>query len=334
MRKSIIRDILSEKTMTPQQSMASTFAPANIALCKYWGKRNYLLNLPITSSLSISLGKKGAQAKLSIASKKNHEITINDKPIDKEASYATALLNFLNDFSMMNHHYHLSLQTNIPVASGLASSAAIYAAVVKAIDALFNWQLSGTYLSLLARLGSGSACRSIFPGFVEWHAGEKRSGLDSYATPIDIIWPDLRIGILTIGRDQKSISSRAGMERTVKTSGLYASWPEKTNGDLQKIKIAITKKDFVTFGKISESNALAMHATMLAAWPPLSYTKPETVAAMQHIWSLREAGLPLYFTQDAGPHLKLLFLAKESAAVTQAFPSLEVIAPFSTEEFS
>lgn len=332
MREKIFQQLLADQPKKPNKSVGRAFAPSNIALCKYWGKRNFDLNLPITSSLSISLRNKGTTAEVTFSKDKHHELIINDQSLDLQTAHAKRLLSYLNEFNFLHKNaYRLKLNFNIPIAAGLASSACAYAAIIKALDDFFGWQLDGKSLSILARLGSGSACRSVFDGFVEWHCGTTPNGMDSYAEPLKKAWPELGIGLYIITHQQKSVSSREGMKRTTATSSLYPAWPEKANHDLACLKKAIAKKDFVLLGQTAESNALTMHATMLAAWPPLLYSSPETIKLIQKVWALRENGLMIYFTQDAGPNIKLLFLKHDEAKIKQHFPDIEVIYPARNE---
>jgi len=136
------------------------------------------------------------------------------------------------------------------------------------------------------------------------------------------------MGLVVISGEEKEIGSRAGMKRTVETSPLYKSWPAKVAADLPEVRASIREKDFHRLGRAAESNALAMHATMIAAWPPVIYWKPESVAAMKRVAALREQGMAVYFTMDAGPNLKLLFERKDEAALAAEFPGLQVVAPF------
>ena len=305
------------------------FAPTNIALCKYWGKRDTELNLPMTSSLSISLPEKGAMTKLTINDKPQDTIVLNGKLIDEKSVFATRLSAYLDLFRPRQQWYlHVDISMNIPVAAGLASSASGFASLVFALNDLFDWQRSMQELSLLARLGSGSASRSLWPGFVEWHAGVHSHGMDSYAEPLNIDWPLLCMGILPISDSEKPISSREAMRRTVDSSGLYASWPKKVAQDMVLLKQALKTKNFSLLGGTAESNALAMHATMLSSWPPVCYHLPETIAAMHQVWKLRSEGLEVYFTQDAGPNLKLLFMANDAAKIEVAFPTVEIVKIF------
>lgn len=325
-----VKSILAERiSYLPSHSSVKAFAPANIALCKYWGKRDQELNLPVTSSLSISLDKKGTTTEISILDEAQDRVMLNGEPVNLFSNFGKRLIAFLDLFRTEHHwHFHINTQSNIPISAGLASSASGFAALTLALNKLFNWQLDTHQLSILARLGSGSACRSIWPGFVEWEKGISADGMDSYGKLIPEIWPELCIGLVVVNENEKSISSRDAMQRTVATSALYAAWPEKVADDLMNIKAAIHEKDFALLGKTAESNALAMHSTMLSAWPPVCYFLPETLTMMQKIWDLRKQGASLYFTQDAGPNLKLLFLASDLQLLISHFPSLEAVSPF------
>ena len=305
----------------------SAWAPSNVALCKYWGKRDTELNLPVTSSLSISLGNKGAFTQI----KQEGEIDsyiVNGVSIDLASKFAIRLQNFLNLFRFQHTHYLIKVDTNVPIAAGFASSACGFAALVQALNQLYDWRLSKKDLSILARLGSGSACRSLYEGFIEWQKGDSYDGMDSYGVRLEYIWPELRIGALVISAEEKPISSTAAMQHTVNTSLFYNSWSEQVVSDLAAIKLALARKDFVMLGQTAENNARAMHALMQSAQPPIVYTLSETVAAIRKVQELRLAGIPIFFTQDAGPNLQLLFLAEYESVVLRAFPELDVVLPF------
>lgn len=334
MRKSdVISAILAErKNVLPRHSSSKAYAPSNIALCKYWGKRDQELNLPVTSSFSISLGSKGATTELSLSSSAYDVAFLNEQQIDWVSPFGKRLLAFLDLFRVKRDlHFIVNISTNIPVGAGLASSACGFASLARAMNLLFGWELKQHELSIIARLGSGSASRSIWHGFVEWHAGIKADGMDSYGELIVDEWPELRIGLLILNEREKPVSSREAMQRTVTTSPLYSAWPSKVSRDLSALKQAISLKDFLLLGKTAESNAMTMHATMLSAWPTVCYFLPETIHAMNKIWMLRQQGLMIFFTQDAGPNLKLIFLEKDSVMVKKHFPDMEVVDPFAHE---
>lgn len=330
MKKSDVIQILLQNKLVnvSAREKGLAFAPTNIALCKYWGKRDSELKLPMTSSLSISLPDKGALTSIAIR-EKNDSIILNGNELAADTPFVTRVVSYLDLFRPNKKWYlHIDIKMNIPVAAGLASSACGFASLAAALNDLFDWKLAQRELSILARLGSGSAARSLWKGFVEWHAGVRADGMDSYAEPLSFEWPELRIGILSLSTAEKTISSRAAMQHTVDSSVLYAAWPKKVARDMVILRQALQRKNFALLAGTSESNALTMHATMLSSWPPVCYFLPETIAAMHRIWALRKEGLNVFFTQDAGPNLKLIFLDTEEVHVKSYFPDLEVIQLF------
>jgi diphosphomevalonate decarboxylase len=303
-------------------SSADAIAPANIALCKYWGKRNDALKLPVTGSLSASLGSLGTRMSLAPASHDSLRINGRDLPSDDKAF--TRLFAFFDLLRPPGLRLAVDSENTIPMAAGLASSASAFAAAVLALDRLLGWRLDRKNLSILARLGSGSACRSVHDGFVEWHAGTRDDGMDSHAEALAPLWPDFRIGIVTVSAAEKPVGSSEGMKRTLDTARLYDAWPAQVAQDLPRIRQAVFDHDFSTLGRCAEQNALAMHATMIAAWPPILYWQPETLATLHKIHALRRDGLELYATLDAGPNVKLLFLEPDQDTVLREFSGLLV----------
>jgi diphosphomevalonate decarboxylase len=328
----VVRLVLGERMgRLPQKTEGRGFAPANIALCKYWGKRNEELNLPITSSLSVSLDRLGSTTTITVAGGTSDEILLNGQPLPPRSKFARGIVNYLNLYRGRTRlFFRVDTRNTVPTAAGMASSASGFAAFVLALNDLYAWNLEPRHLSILARLGSGSACRSIHAGFVEWQAGADEDGMDSYAEPVAGTWPDLRLGLVKVSVAEKDISSREAMKRTRRTSALYEAWPVKVAHDLALIKEAIDGRDFDLLGRTAESNALAMHATGLAAWPPVLFWLPESVATLRRLWALREEGHALYLTMDAGPNVKILFCARDEALVGQQFPGVEIVSPFPT----
>jgi diphosphomevalonate decarboxylase len=329
-KKDVVNMLLKDRAVRPCKPEGSGRAWANIAVCKYWGKRNEELNLPVTSSLSVSLNGHGTETSISL-NEGCDEVFLSGRPVAPTSQFSRGVTGFLSMFRPdAKTFYRVETTNTVATASGLASSASGFAALALAANDLHGWQLSPRDLSILARLGSGSASRSIFDGFVEWHAGASADGMDSFAEPVDMKWPDLRLGLIKVSTVPKAVSSRTAMKRTRRTSTLYEAWPVKVAHDMILLMEAIRMSDFETFGQVSESNALAMHATMIGAWPPVLYWLPESVAVMRDIWDARADGLLVYFTMDAGPNVKLLFLARDEAAVKQHFPGVEVVTPFAS----
>lgn len=329
-KEQVVREIIQD-LIIPKNDFAIEYAASNIALCKYWGKRDIELNLPVTSSLSISMSHLGACTKISLIDAKKDAIFLNNELMPETVIFYKRLVEFLDLFRQnKNMYFEISTKTNIPVGAGLASSACGFAATVKALDALFGWDLTLAELSILSRLGSGSACRSIYDGFVLWDAGNDKNGMDSYARPLDYTWDELRVGIILIDNRQKSITSRDAMQATVETCPFYKLWPSVVSEAIVHTEHALQHKDFWLLGATAEANALAMHSLMLATTPPIIFSQAATLDYMQQVWRARSEGLGVFFTQDAGPNLKLLFLSKDEAQVRELFAEIEVVAPFAT----
>jgi len=324
MRKHGVVETILPKKYSPVAETASAFAPVNFALAKYWGKRDEELLLPVTDSFSVAI-EAGTTTTVSQAEEKDI-VVLNGKEVEKDLPFYKRLVAFLDLFRPASRFFFsISTTNSIPTAAGLASSASGFAALVLALNSFFGWNLSQKELSILSRLGSGSACRSIYSGFVQWNKGEKEDGMDSFAEPFDGQWDEMRFGICMVSKEKKPIDSRTAMQKTVSTSPLYAFWPENVQKTISQIKGAIQQKNFSLFGSAIEQNALAMHATMFTTLPPICYWQEGSLALMKRIWKAREEGVDLYFTMDAGPNIKLLFLRRQEKEVLRLFPEISLL---------
>lgn len=303
------------------------YAPANIALTKYWGKRDSILNLPENDSISISLGDLGSKTKIELSN--NDKIIFNGQNIDNNSVFAKKIWQIVNIIRQNNHIFlKITSQNSIPTAAGLASSASGFAALALALNNFFQLNLPQSKLSILARLGSGSACRSIWHGFVEWQKGKQDDGTDCFAKPIPLIWKDFRIALLEVDTSTKKISSRSAMDLCKKTSPFYAEWIKQTEKDKANLLIALHNKNFTRLGEIAENNALLMHSTIISSRPSINYLQGKSIDLINKIQYLRENGLEIYLTIDAGPNIKLLYLAKDFDQINQNFPNAIHISPF------
>lgn len=159
------------------------------------------------------------------------------------------------------------------------------------------------------RQGSGSACRSIFDGFVLWSRGKEKDGSDSYATQLHPAehWPSLRVIIAVVATEEKRISSRLAMKNSIATSPLYQDWIKKSEKNLELMQHAITDKNFDLVGQLAEEDCLDMHATMHTSTPPVNFWTSATYSVMQLVKQLRtEQAISCYFTIDAGANVKIL----------------------------
>ena len=285
---------------------ATASANTNIALIKYWGKADESLAIPATSSLSLTLGGTRTTTTVSFDGGTGDEdaVTINGAtPSGSARERVVRFLDLVRSRAGMTIPASVTSSSTVPLAAGLASSAAGFAALAAAATRAAGMCLDERALSRLARRGSGSATRSIFGGLVLWNAGVDDE--TSYAEPVDCdLAPAMVVVVVSAGR--KTISSTQAMRHTMHTSPLYPAWVEASRNDLQGALEAVRTRDLPRLGEVVEANALGMHATMIAARPGIIYWLPQTVAALHAIRAMREEGLPVWATIDAGPNVKVL----------------------------
>lgn len=283
-------------------------AHTNIALIKYWGKKDKSLFLPMNSSLSLTLDAFYTDTKVTFDDTLTTDIFYLNG-VQQDATKITAFLDLFRAHMPTPQYAKVDSYNFVPTAAGLASSASAFAALAGAANQASGLNLDTTTLSTYARRGSGSATRSLYGGFVQWEMGTCNE--DSIAIPIDDASWDIGMVIIVVSAKEKSISSRAGMEQTVNTSPFYDSWVSSAKVDLANIKTAIANKDFQTLGEITEFNGMKMHGTMLGTNPPICYFEPDSITAQQQVRHLRDLGIPAYMTMDAGPNVKILCRASD-----------------------
>jgi diphosphomevalonate decarboxylase len=301
---------------------ATAVAGTNIALVKYWGKRDEALNLPATGSLSLTLDRLGTRTRVAFdgGDGARDRVTLDGAPAaEKVAARVTAFLDRVRARAEIATRATVVTDNSVPTASGLASSASGFAALAVAAARAAGLELAPAELSILARLGSGSAARSIFGGFVEMARGSRADGTDAAARPLPEGdgW-DVRLVVAITAAGEKALGSTAAMRRTAETSPYYDAWVRGVDGDLAAARAALGARDLAALGAVAERSALRMHASALAADPPILYWNPATVAAMARVRALRSAGTPAFFTIDAGPHVKVLCAARDAEAIAAA----------------
>ncbi len=294
---------------------ATARANANIALVKYWGKRDSVLNLSAAGSLSLTLDGLTTHTTVAWTERPGPDtLTLGSSIVDGEPlARVSRFLDLVRALARRNDGARVISANDFPTASGLASSSSAFAALALAATKAAGLALAPIDLSILARRGSGSAARSIFGGFVELLASDVNEG--AHAIPLQCDW-DVRLVIGIVGGGQrKAISSRSGMQRTQDTSPLYPAFLATVPADLAAAKQAISKRDLSALGEIAERSAITMHASALAARPAVLYFRGATVEALHAIAELRSAGTPAYATIDAGPHVKVLCAPEGAPAV-------------------
>lgn len=292
---------------------ATAWAPVNLALIKYWGKKDKDLNLPWNSSISVNLSSLYTITTVEFSKKYRRDTVIIDG--EKKKNEVDRVIQHIERIrSQVDTEDRVKIVTrnNFPKGTGIASSASGFAALTLAATSALNLKLSEKDLSTLARLGSGSACRSIPSGFVEWKKGDKNN---SYAKTIfsKDHW-SIRIATIILDEQPKEISSTQGHLLAL-SNPFFKVRLKNINKKIIALKQAIKNKDFINFGKIIEQETLEMHAIMMTSNPPLLYFSGNTVFFIKKIFLLRKKRLPVFFTLDAGPNLHLFFLSKNEKQI-------------------
>lgn len=310
---------------------ATALAHPNIALVKYWGKRDDALILPHQSSLSLTLSPLSVTTTVEFGGV-HDAVEINGHTA--KGSERERVLRVLEavraEAGGKLGPAKMVSRGDFPASAGLASSAAGFAALAVAARAAAGLPADPQAASLLARLGSGSACRSVQGGFCEWRRGERADGSDSYAVQrfSEAHWPELRMVVAILNRDEKEVKSRDGMKHTVETSPYYPAWVKDAEVEVGRCNELLAKKDLEGLGELCERNAWRMHATSFAAEPPLCYLMPNTLGLINHLREQRKKGMPVWFTLDAGPNPVLLTDAAHEVAaeaLARACGALDVV---------
>ncbi|MBX3092180.1 MAG: diphosphomevalonate decarboxylase [Cryobacterium sp.] len=306
---------------------ATARAHSNIALAKYWGKRDAALNIPAVSSISVTLDGLSTDTTVRFdESLGTDEFRLDGRlvPADHAQSRrVVAVLELIRERAGLASRASVTSANNFPTGAGLASSASGFAALVVAASAAAGLDLSARELSILARRGSASAARSLFGGFVELHAGIADDGSDSFAEQLldGEAWP-LEVVVAITDSAVKAVSSTAGMQSTSATSPFYPAWIESSEDTVREMREAVLARDFRAVGELTEHSCLALHSLMLTTRPALIYWNAATVATIHAVRALRADGVPVYFTIDAGPQVKALCRPEDSQAVGDALAAV------------
>nr|WCZ58791.1 diphosphomevalonate decarboxylase [Seculamonas ecuadoriensis] len=321
---------------------AECTAPVNIAVIKYWGKRDEDLILPVNSSLSVTLDQADLCTRTLVVLSPHFEsdgMWLNDKEAHDELAGSRlraciAAVRGRADARFSAYRIRVWTRNNFPTAAGLASSASGLACFVYTLAKALNVkeEFEGE-LSSVARQGSGSACRSWFGGFVKWEMGVKADGSDSVAVQVDpeTHWPEMRAILLVASDKKKGTPSTSGMKTTVDTSPLLkyradVVVPER----MRQMETAIHERDFETFAKLTMMDSNQFHAVCLDTYPPISYLNDTSrmIMALIHAYNAAVGETRVCYTYDAGPNAVLYLLEKDLNAVLSlimyAYPPSEI----------
>ncbi|XP_034385492.1 diphosphomevalonate decarboxylase [Cyclopterus lumpus] len=312
-------------------------APVNIAVIKYWGKRNEELILPINSSLSVTLHQDQLKTTTTVATSRSFQedrIWLNGKEEDITHPRLQSCLREIRrlarkrrndgdpalDSMGFSHKVHICSINDFPTAAGLASSAAGFACLVYTLSRVFDveGELSG-----IARQGSGSACRSMYGGFVQWIMGQKDDGKDSLAQQVapETHWPELRVLVLVASAERKPVGSTSGMQTSVQTSRLLKHRAESVvPGRMVKMIEAVQRKDFTAFAELTMKDSNQFHATCLDTYPPIFYLSSvsQQVINLVHRYNRHYGETRVAYTFDAGPNAVIYMLQQHVPEFVQA----------------
>lgn len=304
---------------------ATAIAPSNIAFTKYWGRKDEILRLPENGSISMCLSNLLTTTTVEFSPiLKKDEITINGGGLEEgEAERIIKHLDRIRKLANIDQKAKVVSSNNFPSGTGLSSSASGFAALTLAATKAAGLNLSEKELSILARQGSGSACRSIPSGFVEWMDGDTSE--TSYAT--QLFPPDywaIADVVAVVNEGKKEVPTSKGMQATHSSPFMevrLGRMKEKNN----KVKQLFTKKNFKELGELIEQEALELHTIMLTQTPPLIYWTPGTLRIMKLTARWRAEGIPVYFTINTGQDVHLICEAENVEKVKEKLEDLDFV---------
>ena len=292
----------------------TAIAQPNIALIKYWGKRDTKRNLPAVGSISITLRELFTRMAVEFdASLGADTLTVNGTPDNAMLPRLASCLDHLAGSE--RHRARIASDCNFPIAAGLASSASAFAAITVAAAAAAGKEFDRNFLASLAGQASGSAARSLFGGFVELKNTDDDIRCATIMDASD--WP-LSVIVAITETGPKAVGSTKAMEISRRTSPFYSTWIEQQEQDLATARSAIAERDFEKLAAVSEHNCLKMHSIMWASRPPLVYWNAATMRCLETVRQLQGQGLGVFFTIDAGPQVKAVCLPEHADHVADA----------------
>jgi len=284
---------------------ATAIAPSNIAFIKYWGRKDEVLRLPENGSLSMNLSGLHTTTTVEFSPEyKNDSIEINGTQESKEGSRAIKHLDRVRAIAKISLCAKVVSKNNFPIGTGLSSSASGFAALTVAAASAAGLKLSEKDLSILARQGSGSACRSIPDGFVEWMDGDTSDTTYSKSLYPSNYW-DLVDVVAVVSEGRKDVATSDG-QKLIESSPFFQVRKSHIQERLELAKKLLFEKNFQQFGELIEAEALELHAIMLTSRPSLIYWTPGTLLIMKLTKKWRKEGIPVYFTINTGQDIHLI----------------------------
>ncbi len=304
---------------------ATAIAHPNIALIKYWGDIDPEMHIPANGSISMNLSELTTRTTVSyLPSLHQDEFIFNGEPTPRTAiERVSKILNRVRQLAGISYCAMVDSRNNFPVAAGIASSASGFAALSLAASRSVGLILNEKDLSRLARIGSGSACRSIPGGFVEWQPGHDDADCFAYSIAPPDYW-DVADCIAIVSREEKSTSSSVGHSLAA-TSILQPVRVADAPHRLSLCRDAIRRRSFPALAEIVELDSNLMHSVMNTSTPPLFYWLPGTVEIIQAVQTWKKAGLPVCYSIDAGPNVHVLCPGYWEEKIVERLRQLECV---------
>jgi diphosphomevalonate decarboxylase len=300
----------------------TALASPNIAFIKYWGDLDPCWRVPVNGSLSMNLDGLFTRTAVTFDPQLQADrLTLGGQPAAEAARQRVSeLLDRVRDLSNLRLYAQVTSANNFPMGAGIASSASAFAALALAASTAAGLALSERDLSRLARSGSGSACRSIPAGFVEWQAGSSDEDSFAYSIAAPEHWA-ITDCVAIVSQGHKPVGSSEG-HALATTSPIQAARVADANRRLDLCRSAVCGRDFQAFADVVELDSNLMHAVMITSTPPLLYWQAPTLAVMHAVQDWRKQGLPVCYTIDAGPNVHVLGLAEAAAEVSTRLAQL------------
>jgi diphosphomevalonate decarboxylase len=297
---------------------AVAVAHPNVALSKYWGKREGAGNFPAVPSLSVTLA--GLQTRTSVRwdgrTLVRDRVVLNGRELSAEESARhLALIDGFRRAGGISRYAEVESTNDFPTSSGLASSASGFAALALAAAHAAGFPWDASRVSALARSASASAARSLFGGYVELPVGEASARPVAPASVLPLV-----VLVCVTAEGPKAVGSTDGMRLTMDRSPYARAWLEHAPRLHAELREALLAGDFEGVGLRAEASALAMHASAIAAG--IVYWNGGTLEALAAVRALREGGLPAYASIDAGPHVKVLVRPDDAARARKTMESV------------
>jgi diphosphomevalonate decarboxylase len=300
-----------------QLRKATAVGYANIAFVKYWGNRDDALRLPANPSLSMTLEALHTTTTVQFDDRlREDEVIIDRTPAGAPArARVSRQLDLVRQRAGLSAAARVDSHNNFPAGVGLASSASAFAALTLAACGAAGLRLGERQLSALARRASGSACRSVPGGFVEWEMGRDDASSFAHSLMAPDYW-DLRDVIAVVSHRPKTVSSSEGHQLAA-SSPLHQARLAAVPELLAACRQALLNRDLAALGEVAERDAMLMHAVMMTSQPPLIYWSPATLEVLDAVGEWRARGVPAYFTMDAGPNVHLICEETHAAEVAE-----------------